>query len=55
MTVFLTADCLGSCSCGDRCDPCYLGHRDPVSGDWTPGRGFHAQEGPEAQVSLREK
>ncbi|XP_034418143.1 mitogen-activated protein kinase kinase kinase kinase 4-like isoform X2 [Cyclopterus lumpus] len=28
------------------------GHRDPLGGDRTPGRGLHAQEGPETQVPL---
>ena len=29
------------------------GHRDPVGGVWPPGRRLHAQEGAEAQVSVR--
>ena len=28
------------------------GYRDPVSRDWTSGRGLHAQEGTETQVPV---
>ena len=31
------------------------GHRDQERGDWTPGRGVHAQEGAETQVPVREE
>ena len=31
------------------------GHRDQECGNWTPGRGLHAQEGAETQVPLREE